>query len=71
MLYNINELRDFVNRTVTNYFYISRDDNLDYLLPETDEDGLVQPVVLLAYDYQGRNKLKPDFLTPQYLGIFA
>lgn len=46
-----------MNRTVTNYFYISGDDNLDYLLPEKDDDGFVQPVIFLAYDYQGRNKL--------------
>ena len=30
-LFNIDELRDFVNRTVSNYYFISRDVNLDYL----------------------------------------
>jgi hypothetical protein len=51
MLYNITELRDYVNNTVSNYFYFSDDDNLDFFYPKTDADGFVEPIVMVAHLY--------------------
>jgi hypothetical protein len=46
MVYNITQLREFVNRTVTNYYNLGSNDNLDFFVPNTDSDGFVVPVVM-------------------------
>jgi hypothetical protein len=46
MIFNITQLKEFVNRTVYNYYYIASNDNLDFFLPNTDSDGFIVPVVM-------------------------
>lgn len=58
-----------VNRTVTNYYYIASDDNLDYFVPETNDNGFIVPVMMII-DYLGDRETTQSFLTPSNLGLF-
>lgn len=64
MLYNITELKLFVNRTVTNYYNIASDENLDFFLPNTDADGFVVPVLMFLTLFDADSPIVVYQLTP-------
>jgi len=68
VIYNITELREYVNRTVQNYFYLSDDNNLDFFYPSTDSDGFVAPVVMTVHTHNIDKPLEVFNLTSTSLG---
>jgi len=68
VIYNITELREYVNRTVQNYYYISDDNNLDFFYPKTDEDGFIVPVMMTVHTFDLNATLHTFNLTTTYLG---
>jgi len=63
-LYNITELTMFVNRTVTNYFNLGSNDNLDFYVPNIDADGIVVPVVMFNLMFGTSTPIVEYQLTP-------
>jgi hypothetical protein len=68
VIYNITELREYVNRTVQNYYYISDDNNLDFFYPKTDDDGFIVPVMMTVHTFDLNATLHTFNLTTTYLG---
>lgn len=69
-IYSIPQLRDYVNRTVTNYYFIADDTNLDYFVPATDDNGFIVPVLMIT-EYGGELNTTKTLLTPTNLGLFS
>ena len=70
VIYNITQLREYVNRTVQNYYYISDDDNLDFFEPQTDTNGFIVPVTMVVHTYDLDTHLQVYNLTTTSLGPF-
>lgn len=48
-IYDYTELYNFVNRTVTNYYYLNNVYNLDFFSPKTYPNGTIYPIELFIY----------------------
>ena len=59
-----------MNRTVTNYYFIADDTNLDYFVPATDDNGFIVPVLMIT-EYGGELYTTKTLLTPTNLGLFS
>lgn len=76
MLFNIPEVTDYVNRTVTNYFDIKSDEILNEFYPAYDSSGEIVPVDMFIFLLKNNYETAQDIpklrfsLTPDDLGPF-
>ena len=63
-IFNITQLKEFVNRTITNYYNIASNDNLDFFVPATDQDGFIEPIIMFDYMFDSAFPIVEYELTP-------